>query len=242
MNESLNPAKRERVELSSADRNAIVAPRIEENYQVELVRKGIHLFSLLIPIIYYFVSKSTALSILGPLTAAFLIVDVARYYHRPTGKWFYATFGWLLRSRELDATKKRLNGATYVLLSAILCVFLFPKLITITAFAIMIVSDSIAALVGRKFGRHSFFKKTWEGSAAFFLSAIIVVAIAPKLEYSLGEYLIGIVAGGVGAVIEALSIHIDDNLSIPFAIGLTMWLLYLLFYPSPDLSNLAFVY
>ena len=227
MNESLNPLHREGVE-SSMKGTTGREPTIEADYRIELARKAIHLFSLLIPIVYFFISRSEALTILFPLTAAFLIVDVARFYHHPTADWFYKTFGWLLRSKEQDTRKKRLNGATHVLLSATLCVLVFPKLITITAFSILIISDSVAALVGRKFGKHVFFKKTLEGSIAFFLSAIVVVLVAPKAEYTYGEYAIGVVASAVGAVIEALSIDVDDNLSIPLSIGITMWVLYAL--------------
>lgn len=204
-------------------------PTVDESYYVELIRKGIHFCSLSIPVVYFFVSKSTALFILVPLAAAFLIVDIARYYHPRTAAWFYSTFGWLLRSREQDAVRKRLNGATYVLLSAILCVLVFPKIITVTAFAILIISDSLAALVGRKFGKRPFFNKTVEGTLAFFLSATVVVLLAPKLTNQLGEYIIGIVGGAVGAFVEAVSIKIDDNLTIPVSIGLTMWLLYEMF-------------
>lgn len=211
-------------------------PTVEESYHVELIRKAIHFCSLSIPVVYTFVEKSTALLILLPLTFAFLVVDLARYYHTPTANWFYATFGWLLRSREQDAVRKRLNGATYVLLSAILCIVIFPKIITITAFAVLIISDSVAALVGRKFGKRPFFTKTAEGTLAFFLSAVVVVLLSPKADYHVGEYLIGVVGSAVGAVVEAISIRLDDNLTIPVSIGITMWLLYLVFYPTLQLS------
>ena len=144
-----------------------------------------------------------------------------------------------MRTHEQDAKKKRLNGATYVLLSATICVLFFPKLITITAFTILIVSDSTAALVGKKFGNRPFFKKTRMGSLAFFISSLLVVAVTPKFEGSWGEYVIGIAGGVVGTFIEALSVDIDDNLSIPVAICMTMWVLYLIFYPSVVMEILA---
>jgi len=222
----------------SKDASSQPLPSVEASYGTEVVRKSIHFLSLSIPIIYYFVSKSTALLLLIPVATAFFVIDVARYYHQPTAAWFYRTFGWLLRPKEQDSTAKRLNGATYVLLSAALCVFVFPKLLTITAFTMLIISDSIAALVGRKIGKRPFFKKTLEGSLGFFVSAVVVVFLTPKATYGAGEYLIGIVGGAVGAVVEAISIDIDDNLSIPVAIGFTMWLLYYLMYPSLDLTKL----
>ncbi len=210
------------------------------DYSAELIRKGIHLCSLSIPVIYYFISREMALKILVPLTAAFFVVDLLRYYHQPTARIFYKLFGWLLRTHEQNHAVKRLNGATYVLISATICVLIFPKLITITSFAILIISDSTAALIGRRYGKRRFFRKSMEGSTAFFISALVVSFVTPKLFYTPIEYGIAACAAVVGTVIEALSIHIDDNLSIPISIGVVMWVLYNAFYPS-SLSLLSHI-
>jgi dolichol kinase len=211
---------------------------VDRSYRAEVVRKGIHLLSLSIPIIYYFISKGTALSILVPLTLAFLLSDVARLLHEPSGRLYQRYFGFLLRAHERNDHGRHLNGATYVLLSAILCVALFPKVIVITAFAILIVSDTSAALVGRKLGRHAFFRKTLEGSAAFLLSGLIVVALAPKIAYLPAEYLIGGIGVLAGALVESSPLSIDDNLSIPLATGGVMWVLYAVLLPSLNVYGL----
>ena len=129
-------------------------------------------------------------------------------------------------------------GASWVLLSASIAIAVFPKVIFLAAFAIMIVSDSAAALVGRRFGRHRFFEKSVEGSTAFFLSAILVVFLTPKLQYVPVEYALGIAASLFGAVVEAAPLRIDDNLSIPFSIGGAMWVLYAVLLPSVDVFSL----
>lgn len=209
------------------------------DYTAELIRKGIHLFSLLIPTIYYFLSKNVALDILVPMTAAFLIVDVLRYFHQPTAEIFYRWFGKLLRHHEINGKTKTLNGATYVLLSATLCVLIFPKVIVITSFAIMIVSDSAAALIGRRFGKHKFYHKSLEGSGAFLLSAFIVVLCTPKIAYLPAEYIIGLIGGFIGMIAEIASFDIlDDNVAIPLSIGGIMWLLYWLLLPSINIYML----
>jgi dolichol kinase len=208
------------------------------DYRYELVRKGIHLFSLSIPIVYFFISKHLALCILLPITAAFIIVDTTRYYISSVSRWFYLWFGWLLRKHETDINRKRLNGASYVLISASLSVFLLPKIIAINAFAIFIISDTTSALIGRRFGRHRFLAKSFEGSLAFFISAVLVVLIAPKTDRLPMEYLVGIIAAAIGTVIEALPIRIDDNLSIPLGVGYSLWGLYLWLLPAVDLTRL----
>ncbi len=206
-------------------------------YHAELIRKSIHFCSLSIPVLYTFLSRTTALNILIPLTAAFLVVDIARYYHGPTARLFYGIFGVLLRPHERDGQEKRLNGATNLLLSATLCVLIFPKIIVISSFAILIVSDSTAALVGRRWGRRKFLSKSLEGSVAFLVSAILVVLVTPKLSASIGEYGIGAASALVGMLTEASALPIDDNITIPLSVGGTMWILYALIYPTLNFSS-----
>jgi dolichol kinase len=220
------------LDLTHLEKNATI------NYRYEIVRKGIHLFSLSIPTIYFFISQQLALCLLLPITAVFIGVDTARYYVPSVSRWFYRWFGWLLRRHETDTNRKQLTGASNVLISASLCVLLFPKMIAINAFAILIISDTTSALVGRRFGRHRFLAKSLEGSFAFFISAVIVILIAPKVSRLAAEYIIGIIAAAIGAVVEALPIRIDDNLSIPLAVGFSLWWLYMLFLPALDLALL----
>jgi dolichol kinase len=219
-------------DLKHLERNATI------DYRYEIVRKGIHLFSISIPVIYYFISRQLALCLLIPLAAGFIIVDMARYYVPVVSQLFYKWFGWLLRQHETDLMKKRLNGASNVLISALLCVLIFPKIIAINAFTILIISDTTAALLGRRFGRHRFLAKSLEGSFAFFVSAVIVILIAPKVNGIAMEYVIGIIAAAIGTVIEALPINIDDNISIPLTVGFSLWCLYLIFLPALDLKLL----
>jgi dolichol kinase len=208
-------------------------------YKAELARKGIHFTSLSIPIIYYFINRDTALEILVPITFAFLTVDLLRYYHAPTADVFYKVFRFMLRKHEQDEQAKRLNGATNVLIAATLCVVIFPKLIVLSAFSILIVSDSMAALIGRRFGKRRFLQKSLEGSTAFFFFAVLVIAVTPKIDYTFSEYLIGIIAAAAGTIVEASSWKIDDNLSVPISVGVVMWTLYFVFYPSLDLFSIT---
>jgi dolichol kinase len=206
-------------------------------YKDELYRKLIHLTSLSIPIVYYFITAETAALILGILAGVALVIDLGRYIHPEIGKIFYKYFGFLLREHELDHKKKNLNGATYVLISALISVLIFPKVIFISAFSILIISDSLAALIGRKFGKHKFLSKSLEGTLTFFVSACIVILFTPKVGGFFDEYLIGFIAAFVGAIVENISFKlIDDNLSIPLSVGFTMWGLYLALLPNLELT------
>jgi dolichol kinase len=206
------------------------------HYRDEIVRKLIHLFSLSIPIIFYLIPSSASIRILIYLTIFALIVDGGRFISKSFAKIFYRAFGFLLRKHELDNEKKNLTGATYVLLSALICAIVFPKVIFVTAFAVLIISDTMAALIGRKFGKRKFLRKSFEGTLSFFISASIVVFLTPKVgNYSM-EFVIGFIAAFIGAIVENISYgYADDNLTIPISVGLTMWILYLIIFPELDL-------
>ena len=213
-------------ELSDLDIAATI------DYKYEVVRKSIHLFSLTIPTIYFFITKQLAICLLVPITAVCIIVDTARYYIPSVGQWFYKWFGWLLRRHETNASAKRLSGASNVLLSSLVSVLLFPKIIAINAIAILIISDTTSALVGRRFGKHRFLAKSLEGSLAFFISAMLVVLVAPKIDGLPMEYVIGFIAAAIGTVVEALPLKIDDNITIPLSVGSSLWVFTPGFFPE----------
>ena len=203
------------------------------NYKSELLRKSIHFCSLSIPIIYYFISKEAALSILIPLTLTTVIIDFGRFFIKPLYTVIQKFFGFLMREHEIDSEKKNLNGASYVFIAATLTLWMFPKVIFITSFTMLIICDMAAALIGRRFGKNKFLAKSLEGTLAFFVFAFIVVLFTPKIEGLYLDYVFGIIGGAVGAIIENISYGwAYDNLTIPISVGFTMWGLYYFFLPN----------
>jgi len=203
----------------------------------ELIRKGIHICSLSIPIVVYYVSRETALLIFIPLAVAALLLDFFRYRSEFVAKIFYFFFGDILRQHELTSKKKLLTGGTYVLVSAALCVFLFPKVLFVMGFSILIISDTLAAFVGKILGKHEIHgKKTLEGSSAFFISAILVILLTPKITYGGTEYIIGFVGALIATIVELFSFGLlDDNFSIPISCAGVMWLVYILLLPDVNI-------
>lgn len=191
-------------------------------YRNELLRKGIHLLSLTIPILYSFTDRSLAIAVLAPMAIISVLIDVLSHVNHSVREMMFKVFGKLLRPHEVRSDKILLNGASYVLISALLCVVIFPKIIMITAFSILIVSDTAAALFGRKFGRSRFFDKSLEGAGAFFFSAAGVIALVGiSSDGNVPFFLSGMIAAAAGAVVESASIRLrlDDNLSIPLSVG-----------------------
>lgn len=201
-------------------------------YRSEVMRKLIHLSSMWGPVAYCYISRETAIIVMLIITPLSLIIDLGRFYSPKIKTIVHGLFGDMLRKHETDEKSKKLSGATYVALGGLLCVLLYPKFITITVLSIFLIGDSFAALIGRKFGKTKFLRKSLEGSLAFFVTGIIVILFTPKLTDSLTELAIGVLTVVFAMFAENLAPdNIDDNLVIPVISGLTMWIMYYLFIP-----------
>jgi dolichol kinase len=196
-------------------------------FRQEVLRKSIHLLSLAIPIAYIFVDKLPAILILLPMAILAVILDILSKVNNRFRQIYIDLFGDMLRKHEKKKKKIILNGASWVLISAVIMVIVFPKIIVVTAFTILILSDISAALVGRKYGKHKLFNKTWEGTAAFIVTAFFVV-LAYGIIFSapISYYIFGFAGAIVSGLIEAASkvLKLDDNLTIPISAGIIMWI------------------
>jgi len=156
-----------------------------------------------------------------------LLADILSTRVAFVNKIIFGYMGALLREHEKENKKFVLNGASWVLISASLCILIFPKVVMIPAFTILIISDMLAALVGRKFGKTPLFDKSWEGTIAFIVSAIgVVLSFGFAFSAPITFFAFGILGAVIGGFVEAGSkvLNIDDNLSIPLSIGLILWL------------------
>ena len=198
----------------------------EISMKSEVIRKTIHMSSITIPLIYGLTGREVMLWLLVPFTVISVVVEFLRMRVPTVEAKLRRVFGTIMRQHELAEGNRKLSGATWVFLSATLCVVLFPTAIALAAFTILIVSDTAAALFGRKFGRHRFLEKSVEGSSAFFVTAAVVVT-AIMLIYDLPIVFLttGAVAALVATAAEAFSYgaNIDDNLTIPTSYGFVQW-------------------
>lgn len=198
------------------------------SYEGEMMRKAIHLSSLAIPIIYLNINHITGIAILLVMTLVSVLIDLGRHFHEPTRKYLISFVGDLLRKHERDNGRFHLTGATWVLIAATLSLSVFPTIVGVTAFTVLIVSDTFAALVGRKYGEKKFLDKSAVGTATFVLTACAVVAVYGIIYAMPWTYWVaGIVGGFCGAVAEAGSVrlNVDDNIVVPFSTAIAMMLL-----------------
>ncbi len=194
----------------------------EISFRRELARKATHMGALVIPVGYQVLGlgRIAAALIMAGFALAMIVIDIARLRNWALwGKVFQPSVGKIIRYHEQNGD---FTGATYILVSSCLAIALFTKPIAIAAIAYIIVGDTLAAIIGRRFGRHRFGRKSVEGSAGCLAGTMLVAAVAPAygLEF-------GLAAGGavVATVTEALSVRIDDNVSVPLLSGLVLTIL-----------------
>lgn len=179
----------------------------------------------MIPIVYLQLEHWTGIAILVAMTATSLLIDVLMRYHGPTRRIMHAVVGSMLRPHELMTDAFRLTGASWVLIAATLTFLAFPKVISTTSFTVLIVSDTAAALLGRRYGKRRFLDKTLVGTVCFVVSALAVTVVYQNV-FQLGLWFVvsGLLASVLCGIVEAgsMRLKLDDNISIPFSFALTM--------------------
>ena len=151
--------------------------------------------------------------VLIPLTVTALIIEIARIEHKTFKRIFYNLVGILLRKHEIHS----FTGATYLMISAVLCIGFFPAEIAVVSLAFLAIGDTLAALVGIPLGKRKILKtsKSLEGSLACFAGCFVF-----------GLFFLNPVVALIGAftatVAEFSRIPIDDNIKIPIVSGLVM--------------------
>ena len=181
---------------------------------LEIRRKIMHTYPIAIPIGYTYLSKETVLMILIPIGALYVFCDVFRHFHQG----FKEFFDRIITSRFLREQEQHgLIGSSYFIFGAVAAIILFPKEAAIASLYILIFCDAAAGLVGSAWGRVRIFGKTLEGSIAFFVAGMIVIALTMR-----HNLLWGMLAVIGGALVELIPTGLDDNLTIPLVAGAIM--------------------
>lgn len=186
--------------------------------QREFYRKSFHLLILIIPMTYHFLGKWESLRIFATATAIFVSVDYLRRRVPFIKKIFTKLFSSLLRDHE--SSGENLCGVSFVALAACVNFAVFKPEIAITAFLILALSDAAASLVGKGIMSRPFFEKSFAGSAAFFVSSVmILIACGVVFKMAAWFYIFGLFAVFCVTMLEARPsfFGIDDNFLIPIA-------------------------
>lgn len=189
----------------------------EISWPAEFVRKGIHLFALVIPVGHYLVSFPVAVVGITVPAAFSILIDLSRIRRWRLWDILAPLLGPIIRDHEI---KGAFTGASYILGASAFVIIVYPKAIAIAAITFIIIGDIAAALVGRKWGRHRLIRrKSIEGSLACLASLVLVSFVIPGLPTA-----VGLVGAVVATLAEAFSGKIDDNLAVPIVSGAAMLL------------------
>lgn len=189
-----------------------------KTHKGEVVRKSIHFSLILLPIAYRYVvgyDKRITLFVLITLLSLALLVEIFRVKHPTVKRIFFDLFGLIMRKHEFHD----FTGATYMLISVVICIAVFPPDIAFVAISFLAIGDTLAALIGRKFGKRKLFgtNKSLEGSIACFLGTFIFALfyLNPLIAFS-GAF--------AAALAESIPIWVDDNIKVPIISGVVMTL------------------
>ena len=188
---------------------SVFSTKKQENIPIkgEIYRKLIHLGAIVIPVGYYICGWKASIIVLSTAFVISAIFDYLRILGNEKSRNFVTrNFGTLIRAKE----KRSPIGATFILAGSILTIILFDKPIAIAAITFIIVGDTAGAIIGRLWGMVRFRGKSLEGSISFFLACALFAIVIPGIPF-------WVKIGGafIATVVEAITLHIDDNLIVP---------------------------
>jgi dolichol kinase len=183
----------------------------------EAPRKAIHLSSISIPLGMLYLPLVWGRRILIVIALTLLVVDLVKIHQPKARSYFTAFFGHLIRRHEHGG----ITSSTYLVISALLATYLFEREVAAAALVFLIVGDTLAAIVGKAWGRTRIFDKTVEGFLAGFVTSLaaawLIVPVIPLPALA--------IAALVAVIVEILPIPVDDNFRIPLVAGLVLeWL------------------
>ncbi|MCL7411350.1 MAG: SEC59/DGK1/VTE5 family protein [Methanosarcinaceae archaeon] len=172
----------------------------------ELLRKSIHLTSVLIVLIYAYTDKKTVLTFLITYLIIILVIEHFRLEHGMRIPLFH----FLFRKKE----ESQLAGYVYFTMGAIISISVFSETIAYAAILMTTFGDMSAALIGKAFGKMRIYNgKSLEGCAAEF-----VVDFCIGYAF-LGNWLVAFIMALTATIVETVVSEIDDNLAIPVFAG-----------------------
>ena len=201
------------------------------SYQQEVRRKLIHLSSLWMPAAMCILPRFPLATFFLVLLILNLLVEHARAAGNPVITPIYDFFfGRMLRFQPKPG-QWIVSGGPYVFASAAMSLFLFPSPIAAAAMTVMLLGDTAAALIGRKFGKHKTVNnKSIEGVIAFLIAGYIGAAACLAICQMPAPFFLLAIPGVILAAVAELfekQIHLDDNFSIPLALGSVLSLTWL---------------
>ncbi|MFN3966701.1 MAG: diacylglycerol/polyprenol kinase family protein [Endomicrobiia bacterium] len=178
----------------------------------EIKRKIFHLGTLLYPILYNILPRTTSLIISGSLIFADIIVESIRLVSPKFNEIILKPLKGIYRTNEI----KNISTLIWTFTGAFLTMFIFlDKKIVTTALLYMVFGDSAAGLVGIHHGKTKLGYKSLEGS----MSCLLICLICGLFFLPWQVALLGAL---VATIIEFLPLPFSDNFWVPLISGFAL--------------------
>jgi dolichol kinase len=179
-----------------------------------MIRKLLHISTVVVPIAYIFVPRFPMIISLCALGILFLFFDFLRLEIRAISSFFDRYFNKLIWNKEKDT----LTAATHYMIAAFLSVYFFDKWVAIAVLFFLAFGDTAAHIIGVRWGKNRLdTEKTIEGSLACLGICVSISFFLPQ-----PSFIVLIVGSLVASLVEFFPFGIDDNFTLPLISGAAM--------------------
>jgi dolichol kinase len=164
-------------------------------------------------------SRGWLIAIPGAFALYAWSMEIARRLNPRLNDRLMRFYGAIVHPHE----RYRVNSATWYGTALVLLALFATVPAMVTAVVVLGVADPIAGFVGRRWGSRTLRAgRSLEGSLAFFVSGTVAAAVALAIAHVGSPAAIVVLAGLAGlagAIAELFATHLDDNFTIPMAVG-----------------------
>lgn len=205
-----------------ADMTTPSVSQAHESKPFQAFRKGFHvLASSTLPLFYWYhpsfwTDEQARLLVLAASAVSFLalfVLDFFRLRDREFNSRVMRIFSFLIRRTE----ERRYTGATHLCFAFFFVTWLFSREVAVTAMLFLSLGDTAAEMGGKYFGKNKIFRRSVEGSLAFFIVSF------PLAWAILDDWRVALLSAAAGTLVELFSFEVDDNLTVPIGSAVAMW-------------------
>ncbi|MFQ6051685.1 MAG: diacylglycerol/polyprenol kinase family protein [Candidatus Hydrothermarchaeota archaeon] len=184
----------------------------------EIIRKAVHLTSVIIVLLYYMLDKNITLFLLTVVLIILIEIEFVRIEWGKKIPFFWRFF----REKERES----LGGEVFLLIGAIIAISVFDKEIASAAILMTTFGDMSAAIFGKAFGK----KKVPKLESKYVEGCLAELFIDIGIGYFfLQNLVVSLIMAVTATTVETIVTKLDDNLLIPLFAGFNGQLALILF-------------
>ena len=172
---------------------------------------------------YVLPSAGWRVGLAGGAFALAVFLETGRRLFPSMNRFLMSILGRIAHPHEAH----RVNSSSWFI-TALFVLSFFDLVYGTVGVAILGLADPAAAVIGRRFGRVNLVHgRTLEGTLTFWAVGTAVSALCLMLWFDYGTsqvFWMASAAAGLAAIVELFSRRIDDNLAIPVAAAVGLWL------------------